>query len=880
MEMGNFFKRKKEIDTDFYEEWDEAEEYDEEAFYEEDEELFEQEEYYETVEESEAEFEESMAQEAYYEAEADEEYYEEEEYYEDEEYDEEAEDEYYEDEYYEEDDEEEERGFLGGMSLVDKLITFGGAALAIIAIVIAGVFLLNPQEQAVSGEYLAVGNQLSDIDIIGESGLLAVAGQEQGRLQALEDALMSEDSEGQYNESEYSNEVTVGMTLTSIEKDLKIKFVNKDSGKLVGNVPFSVEVTDSNGNTSMWSDDDMDGIIYKKKLTPGQYKVTAIALEGDKYDKYDLPQATTKTEVKSEIVIQKVDVSNEIKDESQINVATEDTAKKDTVVEDYLQDTVTWVESTVVEAAYEEVSKDAIKVPQLPVASTGLFSLRKMFTANANNGVITVSPPDATIMPSPSPTPLLTQGSISLDKSSVVLQKNKTAAVKVTGIGGFLPDQTIAYSVSSSNGSVATASIDSSGNVSISAVADGDATITVAANYAVGGTDATRATAQVSVKVANPKIQLHTLDMTVYATMKDTITVFITDAGVPEDQYRIEASSSNAEVATASVAGRTVTVNGVKQGTAEITVKYIEDGVEVSQVCKVTVLTHPMTDTTSKLVTAETGAQVYVLDGSKYREATYADYYTASKFYVLGAAKYTGWQVQKGKVYFYNASGKKVTGEQVIQGVKYNFSSDGSLVADSGVMGIDVSKWNGKIDWKAVKNSGVSYVIIRCGYRGSSQGALIEDSKFKENIQGAIDAGLKVGVYFFTQAVDNAEALEEASMVLDLVKKYKITYPIFLDVEPSGGRADSLTKEERTAICKTFCETIEKYGYTAGVYANKTWLTNKIDASALSGYKIWLAQYASTPTYTGRYDMWQYKDTGKVSGINGNVDLNMSYLGY
>ncbi|MDR0963786.1 MAG: glycoside hydrolase family 25 protein, partial [Clostridium sp.] len=185
-----------------------------------------------------------------------------------------------------------------------------------------------------------------------------------------------------------------------------------------------------------------------------------------------------------------------------------------------------------------------------------------------------------------------------------------------------------------------------------------------------------------------------------------------------------------------------------------------------------------------------------------------------------------------------------------------------------------------KIDWNAVKNSGISYVIIRCGYRGSSQGALIEDPRFKENIKGAIAAGLKVGVYFFTQAIDVNEAVLEASMVLDLIEPYRISYPVFLDVEASGGRADSLTSEQRTAIIKAFCETIKAGGYTPGIYANKTWFTTKMDASALSAYKIWLAQYASAPTYTGRYDLWQYKSTGKVSGISGDVDLNISYLGY
>ena len=200
-------------------------------------------------------------------------------------------------------------------------------------------------------------------------------------------------------------------------------------------------------------------------------------------------------------------------------------------------------------------------------------------------------------------------------------------------------------------------------------------------------------------------------------------------------------------------------------------------------------------------------------------------------------------------------------------------------------MGIDVSKHNGTIDWAAVKKAGVSYVIIRCGYRGYTQGSLIIDSKFEENIKGATAAGIKVGVYFFSQAVDEVEAVEEASFVLDAVKNYKISYPIYLDVEYSGaagnkGRADKLSKSARTAVCKAFCETIRSGGYTAGVYANRTWLEEMIDPGQLGSYKIWLAQYAATPTYSGRYEMWQYTCTGKVNGISGKVDLNLSYMAY
>ena len=196
-------------------------------------------------------------------------------------------------------------------------------------------------------------------------------------------------------------------------------------------------------------------------------------------------------------------------------------------------------------------------------------------------------------------------------------------------------------------------------------------------------------------------------------------------------------------------------------------------------------------------------------------------------------------------------------------------------------MGIDVSKWNGSIDWKAVKNSGISYVIIRCGYRGSTEGKLIVDSRFAENIQGANAAGLKVGVYFYSQAVDEIEAVEEASMVLDQIRNYKISYPVFLDVESSGGRGDGISKETRTAVCRAFCQTIKNSGYAAGIYANKTWLNERIDSGQLGAYRIWLAQYAATPSYTRtRYDIWQYSSKGRVSGMNGDVDMNISYMGY
>lgn len=195
-------------------------------------------------------------------------------------------------------------------------------------------------------------------------------------------------------------------------------------------------------------------------------------------------------------------------------------------------------------------------------------------------------------------------------------------------------------------------------------------------------------------------------------------------------------------------------------------------------------------------------------------------------------------------------------------------------------LGIDVSKWQGEIDWDKVKNAGIDFVIIRCGYRGSVTGSLVEDPRFLENIKGAGASGLKVGVYFFTQAITEVEAVEEASMVVSLLGDFQPDYPVFIDTEGAGGegRADGLDVQTRTTVCEAFCRTIENAGFTAGVYASRNWYNNKLDTSELADYVIWLAEYRSAPLYQGYYRMWQYTSKGKVDGIKGNVDMNISYM--
>jgi len=259
---------------------------------------------------------------------------------------------------------------------------------------------------------------------------------------------------------------------------------------------------------------------------------------------------------------------------------------------------------------------------------------------------------------------------------------------------------------------------------------------------------------------------------------------------------------------------------------------------------------------------------------------------------------YQGWQTLNDKKYYFDKDGNPVTGTQTIQGVTYLFDTDGTLLkqVDSTTQtpakpltGVDVSTYQTGIDWKAVKNSGISFVMIRAGYRGYGTGVLVEDDMFKSHAAGAAAAGLKVGLYFYSQAINEKEAVEEASACVAIAQKYgvKVTYPIAIDIEYSTssrpGRADWLTPQQRTKIATAFCDTIKSAGYTPMIYSSKSWFQN--DSQLLTSqlapkYKIWLAHWGVAQTdYPGRYDIWQYTSSGSVPGIPGRVDMNISYLG-
>jgi len=196
--------------------------------------------------------------------------------------------------------------------------------------------------------------------------------------------------------------------------------------------------------------------------------------------------------------------------------------------------------------------------------------------------------------------------------------------------------------------------------------------------------------------------------------------------------------------------------------------------------------------------------------------------------------------------------------------------------------GIDVSEYQGKIDWEKVKASGIEFAIIRLGYRGYTEGGIYPDSCFDSNIKGALDAGLEVGVYFFSQAITVEEALEEAEFVLTRLEGYHITYPVVFDWEvigKSSARTYGLDTDTLSQCAVAFCDKMADAGYAPMIYFTSYAGYVKYDLSRLKGYEFWFAQYSATPSFYYDYQMWQYTSSGKVDGISGNVDMNIYFSG-
>lgn len=199
------------------------------------------------------------------------------------------------------------------------------------------------------------------------------------------------------------------------------------------------------------------------------------------------------------------------------------------------------------------------------------------------------------------------------------------------------------------------------------------------------------------------------------------------------------------------------------------------------------------------------------------------------------------------------------------------------------LLGVDVSVHQDDIDWATVKKAGIDFAMVRLGFRGYGSGEAQLDENYVQNIEGARAAGLDAGVYFFSQAITVDEAIEEAQMVIDSLDGLDVNYPVVYDWEiiyDDSARTDNVPVDVLTDCCVAFCEAIEDAGYTPMIYQNKKTTMFKLDLERLTDYDFWLAEYNSEPTYYYDFTMWQYTSEGSVPGIEGDVDLNISFKDY
>lgn len=703
----------------------------------------------------------------------------------------------------------------------------------------------------------------------------------------------------------------LSLVLTSVEKDLKIKLVDEND-TLVKGIQWAVTITDEEGKESSYEDEDKDGIIHLTDIKAGDYDVAineSPSLEG-----YVFPTIGQKVSVKSKIEYKVIaNIKDEIKKESEVNAAAEDNGNKAADVETgkALEDTVEFVESSsnadgeeyeeaevclsnteiiasVTGRAIAALSTMAMSFKNTFMSGLALgfnpVGVRKVADEKDNNEAINEMLRQYQEIvkehqeeeynartgetPTPTPTPEAVESSchvegVKLSKTTMTLEVGQTASLSYT----VLPEGTCADSVKWM-----------SQDNSICSVIDGRITANAEGTTRVG-------------VIINNKIY-ESCDITVTSPGESKVILTGSDSVLEGKEITIEAKcepesdristwyTSNNEIASINASDNRVIVKGVSEGKVTITAQSLSG---VTATFDVTVKKGDEYKDEAQLYDSSKN-KLYVCENGQYRLAKYIDYKSGNfdKFYRKASdVVYTGWQVIGGTTYYFTENHEKVTGEQVIGGVSYKFDSDGALEKGSGILGMDVSKYQPSINWESVKSSGINFVIIRCGYRGASTGSLIQDPYFTSHIKGAKDAGLKVGVYFFSTALNEAEAVEEASMCAALCEGYGINYPVFLDVESSSRPGyNTLSVDQRTSNINAFCSTISSAGYTPGLYANKTWLTEKINTGSLS-CKIWLAQYNSAgPTYTGHYDIWQYTSKGSVNGISGNVDMNKSYLNY
>lgn len=212
-----------------------------------------------------------------------------------------------------------------------------------------------------------------------------------------------------------------------------------------------------------------------------------------------------------------------------------------------------------------------------------------------------------------------------------------------------------------------------------------------------------------------------------------------------------------------------------------------------------------------------------------------------------------------------------------------DFQFDGRYLKNlrcNSIPGVDVSAYQGDINWNQVAVSGIKFAMIRVGYRGYGSGKIVEDDYARENLRDALHAGLEVGVYFFSQALNEEEVQEEVDFILDIIKDYEITMPVVFDWEYISNEARTANMDPRTLtdLNLHFCELMEEAGYTPMIYFNSYQAKTLLFLYELDAYPFWLAYYSNRMNYPYRIEMWQYTSTGRVPGIRGDVDINVMML--
>lgn len=670
-------------------------------------------------------------------------------------------------------------------------------------------------------------------------------------------------------EAESATDSSENKTLTELTKEdgTKVTILDELNVQLEMDIQaYATAVTAVKGAT--YTDEDNDGLIYLNKLKAGDVTVAYIPTDATK--DYAAVSYLNKMTVKGKLEYKKVDVAKEI------DTSAPDVATPDRVVEATLKDTVEYVErSTKKEARYVEAG--VANAPQAGSASgSAVVTLSVKSSSRRKRGGYALHLTD--------PMSIFNHSAISTVgirtmSQMVLLADNETGTVTAEQVA----ELKTKYEEALKEYDKAEKEADANPlDESLKAIADEKkANLDIAESNYNTAKAAYQKQQDAEAKDNTPSsltIQMGSVNnVTVYNTADGTgrtasfkVTPTATDGAGTNLTGTVTAVAASGDFKVSNNGNEiTVTAGGsdVQNGTITYTVSIGNVTATGSQAMVNVVSSQALHD-------AE-GNALYKDD--KGTPATMADYKSGAKFYSKKeTTTYYGWQSLNGKSYYYDKNGKTVSGEQVIHGVKYNFGSDGQLMISG--TGIDVSKYQGNINWAAA-SSAISFAVVRVGYRSIGTGALNIDPKGVQNIQGAKAHGITTGAYFYSTAQSEAQAVEEASLAIQQVQAAGgVSMPIFIDWE-GNSRTNAVDANTAAAIINAFCTTVRNSGYRAGLYSDKNHLTHKINMGNVSGGTvIWCAQYNTRCTYSGHYDMWQYTSKGSVPGINGNVDMNQSFF--